>query len=644
MRKSIYLIFGLFMGMLTLTWAFEPHYGTGVMLPPVSAVAPMSQGSDALLPSTSTIASAPQGGEAMLPPTSAVAPAPKGKQDDQIHLLHADRLYYNVRVRSDAQILVGNVAFEHQGTTMYCDSALYFQQTKSFDAFGNVKMKQGDTLTLTGQTLYYDGIEQKARMSGHEVLLKHRDTKLYTDSLVYDKLFGVGYFPDKGRLIDQGNQLTSDYGSYTPSTRQAVFNFNVRLINPLPPEPVKSELLSDTLYYNTGSGVAHVVGPSNITQGTTLIYTEDGNYDSKNDFSYLLNRSHVNYVSKRIEGDSLNYDGKTKVSKGFGQVVYDDFANKNRFLGNYLLYNDSTGYAEAADSALCVDYSQRDTLWAHGDSLKMYTYFLDTDSMYRVIHAYHKVRMFRADMQAVCDSLVYTGLDSCITMYRDPILWQMGQQIVGEKIMAWTNDSTLDSIHVINQALLVERMDSVHYNQVASKEMYSYFKDGEVYLNKAEGNVLVNYYPLDDDSLMVGMIHAESSELKLFVDRRKVQRIWMPSTNGMFYPIEKTPDKDRYLPNFVWFDYVRPKDKDDVFVWRPKKAGSELKESVLHQAPTQKLDDLKKAKLKKNPAENKEKQGDEAEKTLTESETQSVVAKKQEGASGAQQETAGEGN
>lgn len=573
MRRGVYFLLSLLLGVLTLSWAFTPEvprYDVMTDFPVPS-----------LVPSVAEV------------PAKVIAP--KNVKDDQVHLLHADRLYYNIYIRRDAQILVGDVQFEHQGTLMFCDSALYYQETKSFDAYGNVKMKQGDTLTLTGEVLYYNGIEQKARMSGHEVVLKHRDTHLYTDSLVYDKMYGVGYFPDRGRLIDQGNQLTSDYGSYTPSTRQAVFNFNVRLINPLPPEPVKSELLSDTLYYNSGTGIAHVVGPSNITQGTTLIYTENGYYDSNNDFSYLLNRSHVNYVSKRIEGDSLNYDGKTKISKGFGQVVYDDFANKNRFLGNYLMYNDSTGYAEAADSALCVDYSQSDTLWAHSDSVKLFTFNLDTDSMYREVHAFNKVRIYRRDMQAVCDSLVHTGQDSCIIMYKDPILWQQGQQVLGEVIKAWTNDSTLDSIYIINQALLVEKMDSLHFNQVSGKEMRSYFdENGEVYLNQALGNVLVNYYPLDDDSLLVGMIHAESAELKLFLKDRQVQKIWMPSTNGVFYPVDKTTNKDRFLPTFAWFDYVRPTDKDDVFNWRSKKAGTELKESVRHQAPTQKLDALKK--------------------------------------------------
>lgn len=585
MRRTVFVLFAAFFGMLSLSGAFESSHSRTLLENPASSAEVSGNNTE----QKCKLANAEK-----YPSTLETTVDPKNeKDDDQIYLLHADRLYYNIRIRRDAQILVGDVQFEHQGTLMYCDSALYYQDTKSFDAYGNVRMLQGDTLSLTGDILYYDGIQQKARVSGREAVLKHRETTLYTDSLVYDKLYGVGYFPDRGRLIDQENQLTSDYGSYTPSTREAVFNFNVRLINPLPPEPVKSELLSDTLYYNTGTGVAHVVGPSNITQGTTLIYTENGYYDSQNDFSYLLNRSHVNYVSKRIEGDSLNYDGNTKISKGYGQVVYDDFANRNRFLGNYVLYDDSIGYAEAADSALCIDYSQRDTLWAHADSMKMFTRYINTDSAYREIHAYHKVRAYRVDLQAVCDSLVHIGKDSCTTMYKDPIVWQQGQQILGEVIMAWNNDSTLDSIYVINQALLVDQMDSAHYNQVSSKEMHSYLRDGEVYLNVAETNVLVNYYALDDDSLMIGMVHSESSELKLYIKDRQVEKIWMPATTGVMYPIDKTPPSERYLPTFAWFDYIRPLNKDDVFNWRSKKAGTEIKETVLHQAPKQSLDDVR---------------------------------------------------
>ena len=190
----------------------------------------------------------------------------------RVHLLHVDSMFFDDRVSKTAQFLVGNVQFEHEGIYMYCDSALYYEASNSFDAYGNVKMVQGDTLTLDGEILYYNGMDQLARVR-HNVVLRHVETTLYTDSLDYDRLYNLGYFFEGGRLVDQGNELSSDWGEYSPATRNAVFNYNVRLVSPGPPEEPKSTIISDTLYYNTKTAIAHVKGPSNIDNGDSHIYT-----------------------------------------------------------------------------------------------------------------------------------------------------------------------------------------------------------------------------------------------------------------------------------------------------------------------------------------------------------------------------------
>lgn len=517
--------------------------------------------------------------------------------DSRVHLLHADRLYFNQRLHPTAQFLVGDVRFDHEGTLMFCDSAMYYEATNSFDAFGNVRMRQADTLSLVSDVLYYDGFDQMAR-ARYNVVLKHRGTTLYADSLDYDRLYDLGYFFEGGRLVDKDNELTSDWGEYSPTTRDAKFNYNVRLVNPRPPREAKSILISDTLHYNSRTGIAHTLGPSNIDNGNNHIYTEDGYYDSENDFSYLLDRSILQNGYKVLVGDSVCWDATEKIGKAYGHAVYTDTLNKNKFVGNYALYNDSTGYAEAADSAVLIDYSQRDTFYAHADSFFLYTYNINTDSVYRILHAYHHVRAYRVDVQGVCDSLVYDSRDSCLTMYKDPIIWQEGQQLLGEVIKAWTNDSTLDSVYVINQALSVERIDSLHYNQIASKEMHSYFTNGELTFNVADKNVYVNFFPFDDDSLMIGMNHVESSQMKMYLRNRKVDKIWMPASTGTMYPLPMIPADVRFLNNFAWFDYIRPLNKDDIFNWRGKKAGTELKQSVLREAPRQRLDDVKKKNKK----------------------------------------------
>ncbi len=506
---------------------------------------------------------------------------PRKKSTSRIILLHSDELFYNQQLNPDAQILRGNVRFRHEDVILTCDSACYYEANNSFDAFGHVKMNQADTLTLTSDVLYYDGTDQMA-MARYNVILTHFDSRLYCDSLDYDRQYDLGYFFQGGKLVDKENTLTSEWGEYSPATREAIFNYNVDLQNP------KFTLVSDTLHYNTGTEIARIVGPSNIDNGDNHIYSERGTYDTRLDRAHLLDRSIVSNKGRVITGDSLDYIGEGSISKAYGNVVYTDNVDKNMFTGNYGLYCDSLGYAEAADSAVLIDFSQRDTFYCHADTFKLFTYNIDTDSVWREMRGYHHVRAYRVDVQAVCDSMVYISKDSCLTMYYDPILWQQGQQLLGEEIKAWTNDSTIDSTYVIRQALSVDRLDSISYNQVTGNIMRSYFLDGKMKVTWVEGNVLVNYYPLDSDSLMIGLLHSESTELKLFMGEEKLDKIWMPAAEGTLHPLALVPPKDRYLENFQWFDYIRPVSKEDIFIWRPKKAGTELKPSIKHSAPKSK--------------------------------------------------------
>ena len=195
-------------------------------------------------------------------------------------------------------------------------------------------------------------------------------------------------------------------------------------------------------------------------------------------------------------------------------------------------------------------------------------------------------------MQAVCDSLVFISKDSCMTMYRDPIVWNYSQQLLGETIKIYMKDSTIERAHVIEQALSVEQQqtDTTRYNQVASKEMLAYFEKGEIVRADAVDNVQVIYFIIDDsDSSFIAQNNLETTELKLFRENRKMKRMWAPKSEGVMYPMSQIPPEKKFLDSFAWFDYVRPLNKDDIFVWRGKKAGTELKEVKRREMPSQKL-------------------------------------------------------
>ena len=515
--------------------------------------------------------------------------AKKKATDTKVYLQHANELSYDIYGKHpDAQFVKGKVAFLHKGAHLTCDSALYYQQTNSFEAFGHVKMRQGDTLTLTSEYAYYDGNDEMCEVR-RNVVLTHRKTKLYCDSLNYDRLYSKGYFFEGGKLVDGDMRLTSDWGEYSTADRQAIFYYNVKLKN-------KNSLTEgDTLYYDTRTSRAHVVGPSRITMDDDIIITDNGYYNSKTDRTELYSRSTVKRKDgKTITADSLFHNSKTGISEGFSNVFFNDTVNKTQFKGDYVYYSENDGYGYATHRATAIDYSQGDTLYAHADTLKMLTYNIETDSVYRKVFGYPHARFFRTDVQGVCDSLVMDSRDSVLIMYKDPILWnEGGRQILGEEIRAYMADSTIRMAHIIGQAFSVEMLpDSTHFNQISSKEMKSWFTDGKLRLNQAQGNVQSIYYEQDDaDSTLISLNYLETDTMRMFLTpERKLEKIWACKSKGTMYPISQIPPDKYKLPAFAWFDYVRPLSKDDIYEWRPKKGGSELKKERRREAPLQHLE------------------------------------------------------
>ena len=517
----------------------------------------------------------------------------KRPEGERVYLLHADELRYDMFGRTpDAQIVKGKVSFMHQGGHLTCDSAYFYQGTNSVKAFGHVHYRQGDTLSLTCERAEYDGMMQMMH-ARRNVVLHHRRQTLKTDSLDFDRLYNMANFFDGGTLIDGKDRLVSDWGEYHTETREAKFVFNVKL------RSGKDVVTTDTLYYDVPTSTAHMVGPSKIVSGSSVVHTADGYYDTKTDKAKLFGRSTLVDKDKSITGDSLYYV-KNGESTGYGNVVYVDKKNKNSLTCNYLRYNEKTGMGFATKRPVAIDYSQKDTLWMHSDTMRIYTYHINTDSVYRKVHAYPHVRAFRNDMQAICDSLVFNSKDSCMTMYKDPVIWNANRQMLGEEIRAYMADSTIRFAHVIGQALSIEQMpDSVHYNQITSSEMKSYFEKGEMKMTEAIGNVQTVYYMTNDkDSSLVGLNYLETDTMRMYLGAaRKLDKIWTNKFTSTMYPITQVPPAKYKLPNFAWFEDLRPTDKNDIFVWRGKSSGTELKSIKRHEAP---LQSLKKEPLKED--------------------------------------------
>ena len=487
----------------------------------------------------------------------------------KVYLIHSNTLSFDKAVKPDAQILNGDVCFRHDSSYMYCDSAYFFEQTNSLEAFSNVRMEQGDTLFVYGDYLFYDGNTQVAYLR-ENVRMENGQVTLFTDSLNYERIPNIGYYFEGGLIVDSLNQLSSFYGQYSPETKLAVFNDSVQVENP------DFTLYSDTLHYDTESKVATILGPSVIVSDSGTIHTSRGWYDTVNNTSLLLDQSQVESGEKILIGDSIFYNRDTGMGEVYGNMSLIDTAQHVTLQGEYGYYNEQTGYAFATDSARFLEYSQGDTLFLHADTLQMVT----VDSVYREIKAYYGVRFYRIDMQGVCDSMQFNTRDSVLYMYTEPVLWNEQYQLYGDTIAIYMNDSTIEYAHVIQFAFAAQHVDSSYYNQLKGNDLKAYFEGQELRRIDVNGNAELNYYPLEKDGAKVGMNETKSGFLTIWVKDNKLDKlkIW-PSPVGSMTPIPDLKPDQKMLKDFYWFDYLRPKNRDDIYEVVKRKATESPKRS-----------------------------------------------------------------
>ena len=192
---------------------------------------------------------------------------------------------------------------------------------------------------------------------------------------------------------------------------------------------------------------------------------------------------------------------------------------------------------------------------------------LNVDSLYREIRAYSRVKMFRSDFQSLCDSLTITTIDSIINMHKSPILWNGSNQITSDVMHIITRNNQIIRADFEGKPLTASQIDTAHYNQVAGKEMTSFFRDNQIYRNDVNGNVRTIYYMQEDDSPEITlMAYIESGDMTSYIENQQIVGItYRGNPSYIFYPIDKIPDTQATkLEGFKWEADRRPT-QDSVF-------------------------------------------------------------------------------
>lgn len=508
---------------------------------------------------------------------------PDSLNNDQVNV-KSDKMKMDKKI-SDAQRLLGNVVFEHQGVTIYCDSAYHFQDRKYLEAYDNVRMVQGDSLYLTCDTMYYDGTLEfaKARSKG-DVFLWNKGNTLTSKYLDYNISQNLVYYFNGGivQLVETNDTILSRRGVLNTLTHKVFFKKDVKVLNR------DYKILSDTMEYLLDEKISLLLGPSDIYYDTTHIYTEKGTYNMKANIGVLEKNNKVYSGKKYLEGDSLIYYRDQKYGELYHNGFVVDSSSRSELNAHQIYFWEKEEKIHITDTAWVYQLSenQKDSLYFTADDIYLFKDsipVIDTlnhiDSMrsISVFNAFKHVKIYSNKVSGMADSLYFSESDSLLKMFYTPVIWSESAQVIGDSIWVKFKDKKVEWVDVFERPIAVsvayDTLDKNAFNQIVGDSVHMHFNNNKMQSLQFIGDVLSRVYLGEKiDSLNAwkkdGLTVATAYELAMLMDTLgQLDRVlYIRDPEGVVYPTKDINPDDRFLKEFIWLDGDRPKHWKDIFI------------------------------------------------------------------------------
>lgn len=459
----------------------------------------------------------------------------------------------------------GQVYIVHEGVEMWCDQAFVYLKNNFVKAYGNVRLTQGDTISLNSNYAEYNGNTQFAFASGN-VLLTEPKTTLQTDTLYFDRIKQQSYYRTGGTVRDTASVLTSKSGRYFAKSKKYQFLSNVKIVNP------KYTINSNQLDFFSESGDAYLYGASTIEGENSTIYCERGYYDTRGDTGYFVKNSRVDYENRILYGDSIFFDRNKNFASATNNIRVLDTMNQSFVRGHYAEVFREKDSVFITKRAVAITVKDNDTMYVHADTLQ-----ITGKPENRILKGYYKARMFKPGnlkeepMSGKCDSIFVDEKKGITKLLRNPALWSGENQMTGDTIHLLSDTLTdqLDTLKVFNNAFLIQK-DSLGYNQVKGERLTGLFTNNELDTVNINKNAQVIYYSRNDKEELIGINNTVSSSIQMYLEDQQITGIrFIKKGSGNVYPPSMLPENARLLSGFLWRGDERLHSVDDLFKGKP---------------------------------------------------------------------------
>ena len=456
----------------------------------------------------------------------------------------------------------GQVYIIHQGIQMWCNQAYVYLKDNFVKAYGEVKIKQGDTISMQSNYAEYNGNTQFAFASG-AVIFEEPKTTLQTDTLYFDRIKQEAYYRSGGTVTDTASTLNSRIGRYFATSKNYQFNNQVKIKNP------KYTINSQQLDFYSQTGASYLYGPSTIVSDSSTVYCERGFYNTREDTGYFVKNSKVDYQSRTLYGDSIYFDRNKSFASATNNIKVIDTTNQSIVRGHYAEVYRQKDSVFITKRAVAVSLQERDSVYIHADTLQ-----ITGKPNNRILKGFYKARFFKQSSNpeqiptsGTCDSIFVNQKKGITKLIDRPVLWTGENQMTGDTIHLINNTRTqqLDTLKVFNNAFLIQK-DSLGYNQVKGKRLIGLFTDNELDTINIDQNAQVIYFARNDNDELIGINNTVSSAIQMYMGNQEIEGIrFIKKGTGKIYPLSKIPPEARILSGFQWRGQERLQNKEAIF-------------------------------------------------------------------------------
>ncbi|KFF24677.1 OstA-like protein [Chryseobacterium vrystaatense] len=504
--------------------------------------------------------------------------SPVVRPEDKVKIIHSDEFKKDTKYEGN-QYMVGHVQIEHQGSILYADEVILYNDQSLVKAIGNAKLQNADGSVITAHEMEYNGVTQKG-VAKKDVVLTDPKQTIKTDILYYDRLANQAYFNTGGTISDAQNVMYTKSATYFLNTKMIDFVGNVKIDSP------DYIIEGPNIKQNQNTKVAEFFGPTTITNRANpknRIYTERGTYKMETKEAFLNKNSKIFYNDKILTGDDMYFNNITGFGKATGNVTLDDPIERRYIKGGYGEIFQKKDSAMMTKGPYAVKIMEKDSVYFAAEKILSYQRpdSADITKKKSFLRAFKKARVFKSNAQGRADSIAFNETDGIMHMYTDPILWSGEKQVTGDKVEAYfnTQSENIDSLKVIGNAFAISKVDSLNlkdeFNQVKGKFMTVYYQNNEIKEARVVGNAqsIVFVDDVDQETKQpkrIGITISTCGIIGALFEESGLQIVSCSiGAVADTYPMSKIEPEKRKFSDFNWNTKDRIRKWQDILVDSP---------------------------------------------------------------------------